>query len=147
MVTMTIVLTMNTGTIIVGMMAIGFMHHMATIVAISLGGTRGGGIGIGGAAVGSIIGLGISSMPGTTLFGTIMDAGGIGRAMDAMCDIACLIVIILSEQERGHMASIFLISHRARSMYRTGRIKSGSLLDREILNYLPGWRKSTAAVT
>ena len=83
MVTMTIATTMNTGTIIVGMTAIGFTHHMATIVAISLGGTRGGGIGIGGAAVVSIIGAGISSMPGTMLFGTIMDAGGIGHATDA----------------------------------------------------------------
>jgi hypothetical protein len=83
MVTMTIVTTMNTGTIIVGMMAIGFMHHTATTVAISLGGIHGGGIGIGGAVIGCIIGLGISSMPGTMLFGTIMDAGGIGLATAA----------------------------------------------------------------
>jgi hypothetical protein len=78
MVTMTIVITMNTGT-----MAIGFMHHTVTIVVISFGGIRGGGIGIGGDATGAITGLGISSTLATMWFGTTMDAGGIGHATAA----------------------------------------------------------------
>jgi hypothetical protein len=144
---MTIAITMNTGTTTVGTMAIGFPHHTDTIVVTSLRGIHGGGIGIGGEATGVTIGPGISSILDSMWYGTIMDAGGTDHAMETTYNIACLVIIIHSGRERGLMVFISPKNHRARSMYRTVRIKSGSLPDRMILSFLLGWKRNTVVVT
>lgn len=74
---------MNTGMMNVGVRATGFIIHMGTTVSIMYGGILGGGIGIGGGAVGTVTSTGISFTTDTMLSGMSTAAGGIDQDMVA----------------------------------------------------------------
>lgn len=74
---------MNTGKTITGVTAIGPITRMGTTVSIMFGGIHGGGIRIGGGAIGIITSIGIFSTQVSTLCGMTVVVGGSDRAMVA----------------------------------------------------------------
>jgi hypothetical protein len=74
---------MNTGMMIIGVTAFGFVIHMDTTVYVLCGGIHGGGIIIGGGAIGADTFTGISFIVDTMLYGMNMVAGGTDLGMVA----------------------------------------------------------------
>lgn len=77
---------MNTGKITIGVTATGYITRTDTTAFGLCGGTRGGGIGIGGDVAGVITGNGISITADSMLCGTTQDAGGGDRGTAAGCN-------------------------------------------------------------
>jgi len=80
---------MNIGKMSIGVTATGCIIHMDTTVFVLSGGIHGGGIGIGGSAIGAIISVGISFTMDSMLYGMMMVAGGLDHDMVAGYDIGC----------------------------------------------------------
>jgi hypothetical protein len=73
--------TMNTGLMIIGTTAIGYIIHTGTTASTTFGGIHGGGVGTGRGAIGATISIGISSMLDSMLSGIKMVAGGSDHGM------------------------------------------------------------------
>ena len=73
--------TMNTGLMIVGTTATGYIIHTGTTVSTTFGGIHGGGVGTGRDATGVTISTGISFMLDSMLSGIKMVAGGLDHGM------------------------------------------------------------------
>jgi hypothetical protein len=108
---------MNTGMIHTGVMATGFIILMGTTACIMCGGIRGGGITIGGDAIGATISPGISTDVDSTLCGMRTTAGGSGRDMDAGFVIGCPTPTMKSDTTLSNTVLRCRQSHPVRSTY------------------------------
>jgi hypothetical protein len=108
---------MNTGMILIGVMATGYIIPMDTIVFVMCGGIHGGGITIGGDAIGVTISPGISIIVGFTLSGMRVAVGGIDHVMDAGYGTGCLIPTMKYDTTLNRGVFLCLLNLHVRSIF------------------------------